>query len=243
LKKNFFAFAILACFFSSTSFAQPFEKNGMPCVKEICIGDGLTELNGIKWIRAQTALDFAVSAERRKIDGVLNTYADQPVPKSPTYPPRDFSFLKGNVQDIRKAYSYLYSARFDSGALPLIAKIEVACEGASLFGRFDSESGFPTVVNIEMIPAIDGLSQKWQVTEITRFFPSNATREQYGELNRSFYTTYADFPTGGNAKGAYARLNENKGLLYGYGLKDRANHSQFLKHPLCGAFKGKIQLN
>ncbi len=34
---------------SGPSFSQNLEKDGMPCVKEICLGDGMQELQKINW--------------------------------------------------------------------------------------------------------------------------------------------------------------------------------------------------
>jgi hypothetical protein len=39
-------------------FAQSYEKNGLPCIAELCVGDGLEELSRIKWDRAKSALSL-----------------------------------------------------------------------------------------------------------------------------------------------------------------------------------------
>ena len=41
---------------ASTSSARTYEKNDLPCVIEICLGDGLPELQKIKWERGQSPL-------------------------------------------------------------------------------------------------------------------------------------------------------------------------------------------
>ncbi|MFM8900187.1 MAG: hypothetical protein ACKOF9_09615, partial [Burkholderiales bacterium] len=33
--------------------AQELEKNGLPCVAEICLGDGIAELSKVQWDRAK----------------------------------------------------------------------------------------------------------------------------------------------------------------------------------------------
>ena len=39
-------------------FAQSYEKKGLPCIAELCIGDGLEELSKIKWDRAKNAFSL-----------------------------------------------------------------------------------------------------------------------------------------------------------------------------------------
>ncbi len=36
--------------------ANPYERNGFPCIQEICIGDGLDQLRRIQWDRAEVQL-------------------------------------------------------------------------------------------------------------------------------------------------------------------------------------------
>jgi hypothetical protein len=38
---------------ANTAYSQDVEKNGQPCVTEICIGDGLAELQKIEWDRVK----------------------------------------------------------------------------------------------------------------------------------------------------------------------------------------------
>jgi len=40
-------------------FAQSYEKSGLPCTAELCIGDGLAELGKVKWDRAKAALSLS----------------------------------------------------------------------------------------------------------------------------------------------------------------------------------------
>lgn len=243
-EKKIFAFASLAFCFLTTSYAQPIQKNGLPCVKEICLGDGLPELNKIKWIRAQSSRGFMWGYPMNKLDGL---FADAPVAKDDLQWKWTFPFLKGNEQDVRKAVPYIFTMRFDGTGLPLIGKIEAICQGSPrLIGRYESESGHPTVVGITMLPSTDGLTQSWVVTSINRFFPGNITQEQSQELRASIYATYADFRSGrqGAFVGEYIpRDGPYEMILGGHPLDNGINAARFINHPSCGAVKGKIQLN
>lgn len=236
--------------------AQPVEKNGLPCAQELCIGDGLEELRGIKWIKAQSAQDFETKAQMSKIDAVFNWYIDTPPArvKKGRQLLDALSYVKADPNVVSKLGLYLTYSRFDSAVLNQLSEIKTTCARLELVGRFNSENGFPTTVNINLIPSPDGGEQKWKVTRISRFFPENMTKEQAVALNKVFYETYRDFPTGGNTKGAWAKLESpmpsalmgqtaTTMTLYGYKLLDQQNTSNFLKHPECGGYKGPITLN
>lgn len=214
-------------------------------MKEICLGDGLAELKGIKWIRAQSSNGFIWGEPMNELNG---KFADAPVAKDDWHWKRFFPLFKGNEQDVRKAVPYLFTERFDGGALPLIGKIDAYCSGIpqKLSGRYDSESGHPTVVQIEMLPSTDGLTESWVVTSITRFFPGNITEQQSRELRASIYATYPDFTKANPGAFVTDRITRDgpyQMVLGGHPLDNPTNWARFINHPSCGAVKGKIQLN
>jgi hypothetical protein len=45
----------------TTVLAQQYEKNGLPCISGLCIGDGLPEIGRIKWDRAKETSASQVS--------------------------------------------------------------------------------------------------------------------------------------------------------------------------------------
>ena len=80
--------------------AQPYEKNGLPCISELCIGDGLPALGNIKWDRAKS--DFSIT-------GKPDYVGSHPSPASA------ITLIKNDFRgDLTKAAPYLSYRAFDA---------------------------------------------------------------------------------------------------------------------------------
>lgn len=234
MKKQIFAVAILAFFFSSTSFAQPFQKNGLPCLKEICIGDGLPELAKIQWERSFDRMSVLEKRPKliadNKVSAVVRTSVRE-------------NFL-GNENDILAIVPYLSANAFDGVALPKLSGILATCREETLTGMFMSQSGRKTEVDLRLMPTADGAEQKWTVVKIVRLFPENLTNEQKQDLANQVQKEYINFPL----------TNQDAFAVFDYGLppkvvlrKQENNHSGQVdnlrrKHALCGT-KGSMSIN
>ena len=206
-------------------FAQTFEKNGLPCIPEICLGDGLPELSKIQWAPAQTSFKInnkvQNTAERKLSDDELKT-------------------LKGLFPNAGEAAPFLYEKQFDSTALPALARVTAACDVNELFGSFGS-SAAPTKVGISLTPNLtDPSRQQWSVTSIIREFPSAVTIEQKADLTLLLKRRYAKFGAGSRelppAKPGEGRFFLGGMANFGFGLSlvrapDEENRMK--AHPMC----------
>ena len=120
-------------------FAQSYEKNGLPCITELCVGDGLEELSKIKWDRAKSALSLM---------GKPDYVGSRPMGAS------DITTVKQIYRgDVSKAVPYLSHEAFDAKAIPLLASITAACGRKELQGTFTTESGNARlIVSTEKLP-------------------------------------------------------------------------------------------
>jgi hypothetical protein len=88
--------------------AQQYEKNGLPCIPELCIGDGLPELGKIKWDRAKS--DFSIT-------GKPDYVGSQPLTATAV------TLIKKDYRgDVTKATPYLSYQASDNNGLALLAK-------------------------------------------------------------------------------------------------------------------------
>ena len=223
---------------AGTSVAEVLEKDGKPCVKEICLGDGLQELQKLNW---EVAREFpkgfksegSTIANRKPDAGTLTEILQN---------------FKGPAATIRAASAYLpadyRSGHFDATALPQMAQIQASCYPYSLVGRYTPQGGMPTTVSIGLFPSADGATQSWKVFQIERHFPTNLTQAQVDQVNAQVQASYGKWSSdrqGGrqevwvqNAKVAFLTPNVSFGLsISAFGNLNYLKEKTML-HPLCG---------
>ena len=209
------------------SFAQGLEKNGLPCVTEICLGDGLAELAKIQWTPAHTSF---------KINNKVQATSERKLSED------DLRLLKANYPDLGDAAPFVYEKQFDSSALPTLSKVSAACEVNELFGTFGNSSA-PTKVGISLMPVAAGPTRHaWTVTSIVREFPSASTIEQKANLTLLLKRSYGKFGAGSRelppAKPGEGRFFLGGMANFGFGLSlvRATDEGERMKaHALCTA--------
>lgn len=168
------------------SFAKEYEKNGLPCVAEICIGDGLSELSKVKWDRAKNSFSLR---------GQSPQYIDT-IKLDDFQMKRIQSRYKG---DIGQPAPFLSMSQFDNGSLSALARVTASCESggfvsAGLKGTYITQSGNATEVEVALIPTnSDVTKQLWTVVSITRKFPAAISKEQITEVKTELKQRYSVF--------------------------------------------------
>ncbi len=189
------------------SVAQPLAKNNLPCVSEICLGDGLPELAKIQWTPATTSF---------KINNKVQATVDRNLSDD------DLRLLKGTYPSVGDAAPFVYEKQFDSSALPALGRVTAACDVNELFGTYGTSSA-PTKVGISLMPtAADPSRQAWTVTSIVREFPSASSIEQKADLTLLLKRSYAKFGAGSRelppAKPGEGRFFLGGMANFGFGL-------------------------
>jgi hypothetical protein len=161
-------------------FTQGFEKNNLPCIPELCIGDGLSELGKIKCDRAKS--DFSIT-------GKPDYVGSRPLPAS------DVKLVKNVYRgELTRATPYLSYQAFDGAALALLAHVIAACATQELRGTFTSANGSPTTVKIALLSDKKDLAiQRWTVTSISRNFPSATAEAQKIDIRKQLDERYSRF--------------------------------------------------
>lgn len=175
---------------SATVSGESYEKNELPCVAEICVGDGLEDLAKVKWDRAANPMSIALGKPE---------YAD-----SRAIRPDDLARLKALYRDnIGQAAPYLAIGAFDGKALPALASLKTTCGPHALEGTFTTQSGHPTKVRIALVPDEQDLStQRWTVISISRTFPAAQSGTQRADIRQQL-------------EDRYRRFNRSKGIPRG----------------------------
>lgn len=222
--------AAVAAFSAANATAQEVEKNGLPCVAEVCVGDGLDVLAGIDW---QPALSPRGSPARplHVRDRVLET--------------ADRSFLTRVFRGVPEdAARWLADRKFDQQGLRALAGVKAACAEHWVDGTFVSAGGNPTTVTIKRLP--DGAGgQRWTVVKISRQVAGAITTEQRREAEQALKARYAAFdmtrrPRPESSHRAWFQMTT--ATKWGFALTmatDPALSEQLRSQPACGGSGNK----
>ncbi|MES2016513.1 MAG: hypothetical protein V4484_08450 [Pseudomonadota bacterium] len=214
----------------STSFAEPLEKNGLPCLLEVCLGDSLPELTKLPWAPATTPF---------KINNKVQATVERKLSDD------DLRALKAMFPNAGDAAPYLYEKQFDATALPALSQVGAACDANELFGTFGTASGALTRVGVSLMPSpADAAKQVWTVTSIIREFPTVSTIEEKASLTAMLKRRYAKYGAG-TAELPPAKPGEGRFFLggmsnFGFGLsmvRSLDETKRMKQHPMCGAAK------
>jgi len=214
----------------SDSMAQDLEKRGLPCVAEICIGDGIAELSKIKWAQANNPIKIGNKAQ---------------LTSSHSLSEDDVRMLKATYPSPDEASPYLHERQFDTAALAILPRVAVACHTNELLGTYGAGTSTPTRVGISLMPsAADPSRQVWMVTTIMREFPTAVTNEQRAEITKLLNARYAKFGAGSqehpNAKPGEGRFFPSGMTRFGFGLsliRSADEGDRMKKHPACSSAK------
>jgi hypothetical protein len=217
----------------STCMAQDLEKKGLPCVAELCLGDGLAELSKIQWTPAQNAY---------KINNKVQLTSARKLSDD------DLRALRGTWPNAGEAAPYLYDKQFDANALPALARVGAACDSNELFGTFGGNTDTPTRVGISLTPSkTEPAKQEWTVTTIVRDFPSAVSNDDKSMITKLLNARYGKFGAG-RTDVPQATLGEGRyfpgGMTrFGFGLslyRGNDEASRLKTNPVCtAADKGK----
>lgn len=220
-------------FLQPAAFGQQLEKRGLPCVAEICLGDGIAELSKIQWIPAQSAYKINNKAETI---GTVKLSDDKL---------RNVKMIFPAAGD---AAPYLHANQFDASVLPSLVQVTAACQTNELIGTYGAGGNAPTRVGISLTPSIEDPSKHvWTVTTIVREFPGAVTNEERAEISHYLKQGYRKFgagnPTTIMAKPGEGRFFPSGATRFGFGLAlaridDEA--ARMHRHPACASAVAKL---
>ena len=219
------AVALTLCGAHAVSMGQSLEKNGLPCVAELCIGDGMTELAKIQWTPAQTSY---------KVNNKVQLTLDKKLNDD------DIRMLKSTYPVAGDAAPFLHERTFDASALPILSRVAAACQANELTGTYGAGGETPTRVGISLTPSLaDPSKQVWTVTTITREFPSAETNEERAAITKLLTRRYGQFGAGTRTvedKPGAGRFFPSGMAKFGFGLslnRGSDEAARLMTHPSC----------
>ena len=211
----------------SAAAAQALEKNGLPCVAEICLGDGIKELAKIQWATAHNPIKLNNKAQATS----AHILSDD-----------DLRTLRATFPGVVEAAPYLHERQFDSAALPNLTRIAAACQPNELIGTFGASGSTPTRVGISLMPvAGDPAKHAWTVTTIEREYPGIVTNEARAQINKELNRMYRKFgafnSNVGTGRAGEGRFVPSGMTRFGFGLsmlRAQDESAVLANHPSCG---------
>ncbi len=164
--KIIFMLLMGSTFSFSSLYAENYEKNGYPCMSDVCLGDDLVALQKVKWEPAKIR-----DEGRRALKKVKKKY-------------------RGSDEDLLKAAPYL-SGKFDNEGLKFLQNVKASCQIDAVGGKFITENGNKTNVVIMLMGPPS--KQKWKVTMIKREFEGAVTDAQKKEIITTLVKRYEKF--------------------------------------------------
>jgi len=223
-----FALALPLLAVQSACMAQDLEKKGLPCVAELCLGDGLAELSKIQWTPAQNSY---------KVNNKVQLTSARKLSDD------DARTLRATWPNAGDAAPFLYDKQFDGSALQALAQVTVACDSNELFGTFGGSGDTPTRVGISLTPSpYDASKQEWKVTTIVRDFPSAVSNDDKSVITKLLNERYGKYGAG-RTDVPQAKLGEGRyfpgGMTrFGFGLslyRGNDESNRLHAHPVCRA--------
>lgn len=212
----------------SATLAQELEKNGLPCVAEICLGDGIKELSKIQWAPATNPIKLGNKSQLTSAHALTDD---------------DLRALRAIFPGVTEAAPYLHERQFDAAALPKLTSIAAACQPNELIGTFGANGSTPTRVGISLMPlASDPSKHAWTVTSIEREFPGIVTNEARAQINKELNRMYRKFgafnSNVGTGQPGEGRFVPSGMTRFGFGLSMMRAQDESVRmatHPACAA--------
>lgn len=168
---DLFKWSLSGLFFCVAMLAQPLFAADMPCVKEVCIGDDLNKLRGIKFQPINSARLERVSKRRMIERAEMYGYQNTDLP------------------------AYLALGEFDESVLTEMEKIKAACHPRNLLeATYISDSGYKTGVQVGLWPDKSG-NMKWLVMGVSRAYKGIDSSSERDQLVQDLHEKYAQWDT------------------------------------------------
>lgn len=185
----------------------------LPCVKEVCVGDGIERLSAIDWEPARHLDQRITAAQMKRLRSIY-------------------------VGDIERVAPYLKRGVFDNVALHQLTHIEAACRMHDLIGKYVSDGGNPTQVTLRLLPDPDK-GQIWRVVSISRSFPDARSRRDQETIKRALdqrygmYDIHRHSPEPGEGGYLYSWIGDPLVLLTLTLPDPRSVNDTLARHPGC----------
>jgi len=159
-------------------------ENGLPCLRDVCVGDALEDLHHIPWQPATSPVDGRPLAHTSVSNRYLEQLGDS---------------LRASPQALRSVAPFWFLRQIDDDGIRALEQVEAVCQPFSvaqrLRGEYASANGERTQVSFEPVASEDGREQRFVVSTITRYYPPSLGAEQLERIGQEFAQRYAGLDT------------------------------------------------
>lgn len=195
----------------------PYEKNKMPCLEEICIGDDLKSLQNVPWMSVDKLLD----AKQYKGWKIV-----------------------GDIKALQKLLPYLSAKLIDKKGINLLPQIKGFCArpftNPIFTGVYKGKDGRPIDITFALVTSADYKSQKIIVSDITKqISTTNLSSSQIKSLNAEMDRRYPNSNQALSQTSAFVQASFSKDggvtsrLFHKTGFKDWDGGAALLEFPGC----------
>lgn len=191
------------------------EKNKMPCLEEICIGDDIQSLENVNWISADKKL------------GKKKNYGWKTI---------------GNPEALQSLLPYLSGQVIDKKGISLLPEIKGFCStglGSGIFsGYLQSKDGKPIKVKFDLISSQDNRTQRIVVSEISKRIATKAIGSQQRSLQNEAEKRYPSSNKILSRTNVFVQSSMSYGVVDAVSLRmyskgGGASESRLLEFPGC----------
>lgn len=157
---------------------NPSVRNGMPCLKEVCVGDGALSLKVIRWENVVGLFDKKPVRNKKPDQWVID---------------RLNGALRGEKASIVRLAPYWgrgWKVDIDEYALQQLRGIRAFCEPVTFSLSYRSESGYLTSLLVKTVPTESLKEHKLVVSSIVREYPRELSELQYKQLDDEIKNKY-----------------------------------------------------
>lgn len=176
--------AILLVLSSQPSHADnPPVRAGLPCLRQVCVGDDLPRVLNIPWEPVVLAADPASLSASQRFASVLA---------------RLRTFLRTDEATLERIAPYWLHRMFDAAGLSALGQVHAVCHDLGVWMRpqatYVNDRGYTTIVTFEPMPSIDTQAHRFRVATITRIYPQATSPDELARIEREIAAKYGELP-------------------------------------------------
>jgi hypothetical protein len=162
---------------------NPPVRAGLPCLRQVCVGDDLPRVLSIPWEPVTLAAGPASSS--------ANQGSSSPLERLRT-------ILRADEATLERIAPYWSHRMFDATGLDALGQVRAVCHDLGVWMRpqatYVNDHGHTTIVTFEPVPSIDSQTQRFRVATVTRIYPEDTSEDELARIGREIAVKYGELP-------------------------------------------------
>jgi hypothetical protein len=158
-------------------------RAGLPCLRQICVGDDLPRVLSISWEPVTLAAGPASSSTNQSSSSAFG---------------RLRTFLRADEAILERIAPYWSHRMFDATGLDALGQVQAVCHDLGVWMRpqatYVNDDGYTTIVTFEPVPSIDSKRQRFRVATVTRIYPQDTSEDELVRIGSEIAAKYGELP-------------------------------------------------